>query len=382
MRLVRGITAAWRFFKRPRVFDITFIAVMDAVAAFAGISAQLQGATSVAVNALWFVVATLPLLARRNRPILVAVATVAIDVTGLATGVSTVMGFPAMVAIYSVGRYTPGRVAAMATACGAVVYGAAYELFQQQGAWLGGALAPVGIVIIGQFVRVRAELRLRERQQAADSAVRAERRRIARELHDVVAHHLSVINALVGGARATLPPGEEVAHDALAGAERTARQALAEMRQLLDVLRADDTPAVGEGHADAATGVGAARLPALVQEAESAGLPASLTVTGEAVTLPAAVDHAVYRVVQEALTNTRKHASGARASVRLAYEERAVEVEVLDDGVPGLPSRAEPGFGLGGMAERVALCGGQLRTGPRVEGGFVVHARIPLERTS
>src|SRR5690606_29126647 len=111
-------------------------------------------------------------------------------------------------------------------------------------------LLPVGL---GQFVRIRAELQERARREAADEAVRAERRRIARELHDVVAHHLSVINALVGGARATLPPEQDVTRDALQGAEETARQALAEMRQLLDVLRADDG-----GGADAATGVGTA----------------------------------------------------------------------------------------------------------------------------
>ncbi|MFD0468318.1 ATP-binding protein [Nonomuraea thailandensis] len=90
------------------------------------------------------------------------------------------------------------------------------------------------------------------------------------------------------------------------------------------------------------------------------------------------MDHAVYRIVQEALTNTRKHAAGARASVRLAYESSAVEVEVLDDGLP--KDDGAPGFGLGGMAERVALCGGQLSTGPRPEGGFRVHARLPLEK--
>lgn len=106
-----------------------------------------------------------------------------------------------------------------------------------------------------------------------------------------------------------------------------------------------------------------------------------LTVEGEPVTLPTAVDHAIYRIVQEALTNTRKHSVGAKASVRLSYEPEAIEVEVLDDGIAKQSPSRTPGFGLGGMAERVALCGGRLTTGPRDEGGFRVHARIPLEKT-
>jgi signal transduction histidine kinase len=115
-------------------------------------------------------------------------------------------------------------------------------------------------------------------------------------------------------------------------------------------------------------------LPALVEQAQ---LPAELEVTGEAVPLPAAVDKAVYRIVQEALTNTRKHAPAARASVRLSYLQGSVEVEVTDDGT-GPPVRSRGGFGLRGMAERVALVGGLLTAGPRPEGGFRVYASLPV----
>ncbi|MFD1544371.1 sensor histidine kinase [Nonomuraea guangzhouensis] len=395
MRFMRRITAAWRFFKRPRVFDSTLVAVLVIGASIGLYSTWRDGYPDVAKGAGLFIICTFPLLLRRNRPITVAAIETVADVFGMTADILPSNSLTSMIAFYSVGRYTPGRTAALTAAGVSVVYGVATALTRPlAGSWIGGMIYPLIIVGIGQFVRMRAELRERGQREAAESAVRAERRRIARELHDVVAHHISVINVLVGGARATLPPSEDVALDALAGAERTARQALAEMRQLLYVLRADDPVRTGgvlttdglvrvEGGADAATGVGAARLPALVQEAETAGLPASLTVTGEPVTLPAAVDHAVYRIVQEALTNTRKHAAGARASVRLAYEGEAVEVEVIDDGLPtpGGRTAAAPGFGLDGMAERVALCGGLLRTGPRLEGGFVVHARIPLERT-
>jgi signal transduction histidine kinase len=375
MRFVRPFQAAWRFSRRPRVFDTLLVIVIVVPATIGGASSWAAGHTGVAAGAAHFVVTMIPLLVRRTRPLLAAGLVVAIDIVGLATGiVDNGNNLGSLIAFYSVGRYTQGRTTLITTVLSGVAYAIGIALFAPiPGSWVGGVLAMAIPVGFGQLLRVRAELRERTQREMADSAVRAERRRIARELHDVVAHHLSVINALVGGARATLPPGQDVTRDALAGAEQTARQALAEMRQLLDVLRAD-----GGGAADAATGVGTARLPALVEEARTAGLPASLTVTGEPVPLPTAVDHAVYRIVQEALTNTRKHSVGSRASVLLTYEATAIEVEVVDDGAAKLPTST--GFGLSGMAERVALCGGDLWTGPRVQGGFRVHARLPLEK--
>jgi len=375
MRFVRPFQAAWRFLRRPRVLDTVLVLVFAVPALVGAVSMYAQGLPGDARGAVHFALTIVPLLIRRTRPLLSTALVATLDAGGIAAGVANGGNFATMVAFYSVGRYTCGRTSALAAVAGGAAYALALELaMTDPGIWLAGLFATAVPVGLGQLVRVRAELTERARREATENAVRAERRRIARELHDVVAHHLSVINALVGGARATLPPAEEDARDALAGAEQTARQALAEMRQLLDVLRADDG-----GGADVSTGVGAARLPALVEEARTAGLPASLTVTGAPVPLPAAVDHAVYRIVQEALTNTRKHAVGARASVRLAYDAAAIEVEVLDDGAAKVPTGS--GFGLGGMAERVALCGGRLWTGPRGEGGFRVHARIPLEKT-
>ena len=377
MPLSRRVTAVWRFARRPLVLDVALVVVLAAIAITGGIMVLRSGHPDDAVRSWLFAAATIPLLVRRSRPVLVAAVTTGLDVAFTALGTEVDNNLPAMIAFYSVGRHATARTAWLVGGGGAAGYGVLYGLSGPGlTPWVPGVIFPLASMLIGQFFRLRAELKERGTREAADAAVRAERRRIARELHDVVAHHLSVINALVGGARATLPPEQEVAHDALAGAERTARRALSEMRQLLDVLRADDG-----GTADMATGVGAARLPALVQEAGTAGLPASLTVTGEATELPAAVDHAVYRIVQEALTNTRKHAVRARASVRLDYLPEAVEVEVLDDGRPRPVTMPQPpGFGLGGMAERVALCGGRLSTGPREEGGFRVHARIPLEK--
>ncbi|MEV0145114.1 MULTISPECIES: histidine kinase [unclassified Nonomuraea] len=372
---VRRVAAVWRFLRRPPVLDAALVLALVAAACLGLVAVVLQGDRDAAAGAAHFMVTTVPLLVRRRHPVAATALVAVLDLTGLATGVIEGASASTVIALYSVGRYTGGRPAVLVTTAATIVYNVAVAIaVDGPSAVLPTAFlffAPMGV---GQFVRVRAQLRERDQTEAAEAAVRAERRRIARELHDVVAHHLSVINALVGGARATLPPGHDVTRDALSSAEGTARQALAEMRQLLYVLRAGD----GDG-SDAATGVGADRLPALVDEARTAGLPAELTVTGTAVPLPAAVDHAVYRIVQEALTNTRKHAPGARARVLLAYEPDAVEVEALDDGAAGAQTDRPPGFGLGGMAERVALCGGELRAGHRPEGGFRVHARIPLE---
>ncbi|PRX61287.1 signal transduction histidine kinase [Nonomuraea fuscirosea] len=375
-RILRKIGRIPGFFRRPIVFDRTLVIVLAFPAILGPLLMIGRGEVQVPPNAsLHYLLGTALLLTRRRHPVPTVALVLAVDAVFILSGIVTNTNFPTLIALYSVGRYTSGRTTAI-TSAAAYVAAAAIMTFgmEGQGLWLVSLFTVGAAVGLGQLVRLRAELKDRGLREAADAAVRAERRRIARELHDVVAHHITVINALVGGARATLPPEQEVSRNALESAEQTARQAMSEMRRLLDVLRAD-----GQEGPDAATGVGAERLPALIKEARSAGLPASLTVTGEPVELPATVDHAVYRIVQEALTNTRKHAVSARASVLLAYEPAAVEVEVLDDGLK--KDQGTPGFGLGGMAERVALCGGQLSTGPRLEGGFRVHARLPLERT-
>lgn len=375
---MRPFVTVWRFFSRPQVFDATIVVLLAGGAALGMVVNVIVGNPADLMPGAWvFLASALPLLVRRRFPLLVAAAVGCIDAATQLGGATEGSNVPAWIALYSVGRYTSGRRTAIATAVAVVASAAVAQLADgRPGSALAGAFSPLLLIGMGQFVRLRSELKTRREQEAADTAVRAERRRIARELHDVVAHHLTVINALVGGARATMATSQDDARDALRSAEQTSRAALAEMRQLLDVLRADD----GDPAADVSTGVGAAGLPALVEQATVSGLPASLKVTGEAVTLPAAVDHAIYRVAQEALTNSRKHAGGARASVRLAYWPAAVEIEVLDDGL-AVGASSTSGFGLGGMAERVALCGGQLQTGPRQEGGFRVHARFPLEQS-
>ncbi|WP_091091372.1 sensor histidine kinase [Nonomuraea wenchangensis] len=383
----RTVRRAVRFLRRPKVFDAALVIVISVPSVIALVVMIARGETGEAPRLVHYLVGAALLLWRRRRPVLTAALMTALDVTGMALRLVTVADLPMAIALYSLGRHTSGRVTALAALAAYACYALAGEVFQPgRGNWVGYVFAVATAVGVGQLVRLRAELDERARSEAADAAVREERRRIARELHDIVAHHITVITALVGGARATLPAEQEVTRDALKSAEQTAREAMTEMRLLLDVLRADDVlrdgDLIGAGGAggtgpDAATGVGADRLPALVAEARSAGLSTSLTVTGTPVALPAPVDLAVYRIVQEALTNTRKHAAGARAGVRLAYEPEAVEVEVVDDG--RATGSGTPGFGLGGMAERVTLCGGRLTTGPHPGGGFRVHARIPLE---
>jgi signal transduction histidine kinase len=317
-------------------------------------------------------VVALALPVRRGRPVLVTAVTVGAELAAVPVLLSAGVPPPPMagaavtIAFYSLGRH--GRSAWLTVVTSAVAYVTVYTL--------AGSRNQAGIVVqilvavcAGRLFRLRHRLGERRRRRAAEAAVRAERRRIARELHDVVAHHITTINVLVGAGRTTMAADPAAAEEAFLTAERTARRAMAEMRELLHVLRADDAPEAVD-HA----GIGAARLPVLV---ERSGVTAELVVTGEAVPLPTVVDHAVYRIVQEALTNVRKHAHGARATVRLSYLPERVEVEVTDDGTAAVAGR-HGGYGLKGMAERVALCGGVLRTGRRPEGGFQVHALLPV----
>jgi signal transduction histidine kinase len=217
-----------------------------------------------------------------------------------------------------------------------------------------------------------------EREQSALRAVSEERSRIARELHDVVAHNVSVMVVQAGAARRTLARDPLRAATVLEAIEGTGRQALAEMRRLLGVLRTDD-----EATASLLPQPGVARLDELVANVRAAGLPVELVVEGEPVPLPAGVELSAYRIVQEALTNSLKHGGRANAAVRLRYTHGGLEVSVTDDGrgLAATPANGDAtvGHGLVGMRERVALFGGNLRAGPRRGGGYEVVATLPVE---
>jgi signal transduction histidine kinase len=219
----------------------------------------------------------------------------------------------------------------------------------------------------------RAEALQRESEERARAAVAEERLRIARELHDVVGHSLGVIVIQAGAERATLAPEQETTRDTLVTIEQTGRQALGEMRRLLDMLRRDDEEVA------LAPQPSLAQLEALVEKVRAAGLPVELRVEGEQVPLPPGIDLSAYRIVQEALTNALKHAGPARARVTVRYADDGLELEIADDG-PGVGNAdGGGGHGLVGIGERVALYGGTLRTGTRPGGGYAVSARLPFE---
>ena len=219
----------------------------------------------------------------------------------------------------------------------------------------------------------------RERDQRSALAVAAERARINRELHDVVAHGITVMVVQAQGAAAALDHHPDRSSVALANVIDTGRASLAEMRRLLGLAGGglDGDPRLAPQ-----PGVGA--LPALIDQVRGAGTPVELHVEGEPLPLPAAVDLSVYRIVQEALTNVRRHAGdSAHATVRLTFQSSEVEIEVADDGGGRAESRgvtppAADGNGLRGIGERVGALGGSLDTGPRAGGGFGVHAHLPL----
>ncbi|WP_225752666.1 sensor histidine kinase [Actinotalea sp. Marseille-Q4924] len=228
--------------------------------------------------------------------------------------------------------------------------------------------------------RARVEARTREleaeRRTVATQAVALERLRLARELHDAVAHHVSLMGVQASAARTLLPADASRASQALEHVEEAARQAVGELQGILGTLR---DAGAAEGH-DAVGSLDVERLPQLVEEAVAAGLPTTFQVVGDARPLPPLVSLNLYRIAQEALTNTRKHAGPtAQADVRLRYLPDGVEIEVADDGV-GARSGAATGSGLGlvGMRERVTADGGTLHAGPRPRGGFLVRAHVPL----
>ena len=212
----------------------------------------------------------------------------------------------------------------------------------------------------------RAERLEREQQTAA----LAERARIARELHDVVAHSVSVMTIQAGAARLLLDEDPSRAREPLVAVEETGHQALAEMRRLLGVLRGSDD---GE---TLAPQPGMAQLDALVEQVRAAGLPVDVRVEGEVRPLAPGVDVAAYRVVQEALTNVLRHAGAARAQVAIRYGGDALELHVTNTG-HAAGNGGGGGQGLIGMRQRVELYGGELEAGPRAEGGYAVRALLP-----
>jgi len=223
----------------------------------------------------------------------------------------------------------------------------------------------------GDLARERAAQLEREREAEARAAVAEERARIARELHDVVGHSVSVMTVQASGVRRLLRDDQEREREALLVVERTGREALAEMRRMVGVLRRpEEAPAL-------APQPSLEHVERLVEQAREAGLPVELRVEGDAVELPAGVDLTAYRLVQEGLTNALKHARATHAEVLVGYRDGAIEVTVSDDG-KGVGNGDGGGHGLVGMRERVSVYGGELDAGPQPGGGYRLRARLPV----
>jgi signal transduction histidine kinase len=224
-----------------------------------------------------------------------------------------------------------------------------------------------------EAAEMRATLAEREREAAARVAVAEERSRIARELHDIVAHAVSVMVLQVGAVRHQLPQELDEDKEALGRVELAGRTALAEMRRLLGAMRRD-----GDG-LDLAPQPGLDGLDSLLEDVGRAGLPVRLHVDGDAFPLPRAIDLSAYRIVQEGLTNALKHAHARHADVTVRYRANELEVEVVDDGA-GVATSDGLGHGLVGIRERVKIYGGEMSAGTAPTGGFVLSARLPLDR--
>ena len=270
-------------------------------------------------------------------------------------------------------------------------YEAIVQVFIFGTAWV------VGMLSRGRRERMAAVARRADRAEAelnaaaarATAAAAAERVRIARELHDVVAHHVSLMAVQAEATGALLPDHPEAAAKSADLIATTARQAMAELRRLLGVLRFN--PSEQSERTALTPAASLSRLDEVLDAVRGAGLPVLYSVSGSPAALPPGVDLTAYRIVQEALTNALRHAPGSQASVDVIYEEAFVTVRIADTGAasltgaasagaaaPPLPARLAHGFGLAGIAERVASCGGSLTVGPDPRGGFGVTARLPV----
>jgi signal transduction histidine kinase len=344
------------------------------------------------VNALLFLSVCLTLLWRRRAPLVMLF--IAVVVLGIQANFFDPPDQPPLstfiillVAFYSAAVYGEGRRAVIGAAIAFVLEILIIDIPRFLAGENPGDIIPAWVIYIifwfvGRTIRQRrlqaVELEDRatqleiEREEKARLAVADERSRIARELHDVIAHSVSVMVIQAQAAQRLLEGEQTEARQALGSIETTGRQALAEMRRLLGILRRTDAELA------LAPQPGLENLDALVEQAREAGLPVELSIEGDAGTLPPGVDLTAYRIVQEALTNVRKHAGPARARVTVRRGDGGLELEITDDG-PGTGKNGGSGQGLIGMRERVALYGGTLESGKRSDGGYLVRAKLPVD---
>ena len=372
----------------PRRWDAVLVAVVSAAMVFSVLAVDLSG--PFVLNLIGGLAMAGALIVRRTHPLVMnaIVTSLAVVMAAVLTSPTnlTPAVFTLIIASYSVGTYAAGwralvglalTAAAILTVCildtpsdiafPLLIFGVA--------PWLTGRVLARHTALARELAEKEARLRHMRDQEAA-AAVAGERTRVAREIHDVLAHNLSVMVVQASGARRSLDSNPEAAMEAAELIRRTGREALIELRHVFGPVR--------RGEIESLEGApGLAQVAAMVGRARRAGLPATLRVEGDPVELGPGADMAAYRLIQEALTNAYKHAGTATTEVRIEYSPDGVAMEVIDDGdgvVPGVEAVEGGGHGLVGMRERMQLFGGEMEAGPRPGGGFRVAARLPMER--
>jgi signal transduction histidine kinase len=390
--------AIWRLRELPgRLFDFGVVLALLAVGAVIALSStnEIPHLNSERIPLYLIVLVPLASLLVRRRLPLVTFGVILAALIAESLLRSPVLVQPlVLVGVYTIAARTELRVSLIATVATAVVFliasGLARGWAPSVAQFVSSLVTICAAYIVGSYVRTRvayidslqqrAAQLLRERELLAQQAVAEERVRIARELHDVVAHHLSLLTVQAAALQTQLAPGDP-ARDTAESMARTGRKAMDEMRRMLGVLRLADTempkhtpqPGIGE-------------IPRLVAEARDAGLDVSFATDGTARPVPPGIDLSAYRIVQEALTNVLRHAGSARCSVTVRFNAEELELRVTDDArgsaegrgveTPGTDGHA--GHGIVGMRERVALFGGELIAGAVPGGGFAVRAVLPL----
>lgn len=359
---------------------VAVLAVAEAVTATPGHRAATAAVlVPVAVTLAWRV--SLPVVPVSAA----AIAAPTLSVAGVPSNKTLTMLIAVVVTAYSLGAHAPRRALAPGAALLAAAAVASVVLDHRSLAAnvpfaLLVTLAPAAMGTTMRLrhdyaiaMRERATLIARHSEEATAQAVAAERARIARELHDVIAHSLTVIGLQAGGVRRLLRQDQTRERDALELVERTTRQAHEEMRHLLSLMRPDDA---GE---QLTPQPGLSQLPALVQNARESGLDVTVEQSGDLDALPRGVDLAAYRIVQEALTNTRKHSRATSVCVSLHAEPGSLRISIADPG-PSVPGPSTGGLGLVGIRERAALYDGELHAGATPAGGFAVTTTLSYRK--
>jgi signal transduction histidine kinase len=386
--------------RHPYLADGTIAAVLLAVTLLSVVAGQHTAERDSTIVVAATVVAFAGLIVRRRRPfVALGIASACAEVVlALSRGHELVLAAP-LIALYTVGDQVGGRRHALGVGGGVVaIFAVTHALWGSDNAGFGsGSEAGFGAVnlalvafgglalAVGDAARSRrayiAEVEERARRAERDREMEVARRiaeerlRIARDLHDVVGHHLALINVQAGVAEHVLEDRPVQAHEALGHIRFSCREALGDLQQIVGLLRQPDDPAEPT---EPVAGLDA--LPDLLDSFRRSGLTVETVRTGEPGPIPATVDLTAYRVIQESLTNAFKYAGGARVRVAVAYTERELCVEVEDDGPGGDPDTgaADSGHGIIGMRERVTALGGGFTAGTRPEGGFHVTAALPL----